>query len=102
MTHTQGWFTPALASKDVRLAVGLADRAEIGVRIGPATDTLLSAVIDTAARGPISPPLLRRSTRRNSTEPWLSSTVAMIVSSSHCRELGQVGQAMRLRPRPHP
>jgi len=41
-----GWFTPALARKDVRLAVGLADQAEIGVRIGPATDTLLSAVID--------------------------------------------------------
>jgi 3-hydroxyisobutyrate dehydrogenase-like beta-hydroxyacid dehydrogenase len=42
-----GWFTPALARKDVRLAVGLADQAEIGVRIGPATDILLSAVIDT-------------------------------------------------------
>jgi 3-hydroxyisobutyrate dehydrogenase len=41
-----GWFTPALARKDVRLAVGLADQAEIGVRIGPAIDTLLSAVID--------------------------------------------------------
>jgi 3-hydroxyisobutyrate dehydrogenase len=42
-----GWFTPALARKDVRLAVGLADQADIKVRIGPATDTLLSAVIDT-------------------------------------------------------
>jgi 3-hydroxyisobutyrate dehydrogenase-like beta-hydroxyacid dehydrogenase len=42
-----GWFTPALARKDVRLAVGLADQADIGVRIGPATDTLLTAVIDT-------------------------------------------------------
>jgi 3-hydroxyisobutyrate dehydrogenase-like beta-hydroxyacid dehydrogenase len=42
-----GWFTPALARKDVRLAVGLADQPEIGVRIGPATETLLSAVIDT-------------------------------------------------------
>jgi 3-hydroxyisobutyrate dehydrogenase len=41
-----GWFTPALARKDVRLAVGLAEQAEIGVRIGPATDALLSAVID--------------------------------------------------------
>jgi 3-hydroxyisobutyrate dehydrogenase-like beta-hydroxyacid dehydrogenase len=42
-----GWFTPALARKDVRLAVGLADQADIGVRIGPATDALLSKVIDT-------------------------------------------------------
>ena len=42
-----GWFTPALARKDVRLAVGLADQAEVGVRIGPATDALLSTVIDT-------------------------------------------------------
>jgi 3-hydroxyisobutyrate dehydrogenase len=41
-----GWFTPALARKDVRLAIGLAEEAEVGVRIGPATDTLLSAVID--------------------------------------------------------
>src|SRR5580658_8846251 len=41
-----GWFTPALARKDVRLAVGLAEDAEVGVRIGPATDALLSAVID--------------------------------------------------------
>jgi 3-hydroxyisobutyrate dehydrogenase-like beta-hydroxyacid dehydrogenase len=47
-----GWFTPALARKDVRLAVGLADQAEIGVRIGPATDTLLSAVIDTGRPWP--------------------------------------------------
>ena len=41
-----GWFTPALARKDVRLAVGLAEQAEIGVRIGPATDVLLSTVVD--------------------------------------------------------
>ncbi len=41
-----GWFTPALARKDVRLAIGLAEHAEVGVRIGPATQTLLSAVID--------------------------------------------------------
>jgi 3-hydroxyisobutyrate dehydrogenase-like beta-hydroxyacid dehydrogenase len=44
-THP-GWFTPALARKDVRLAVSLAEQAEIGVRIGPATATLLSTVID--------------------------------------------------------
>jgi 3-hydroxyisobutyrate dehydrogenase len=42
-----GWFTPALARKDVRLAVGLASEAEVGVRIGPATEALLSDVIDT-------------------------------------------------------
>ena len=42
-----GWFTPALARKDVRLAVGLAEDAEVGVRIGPATESLLSAVIET-------------------------------------------------------
>jgi 3-hydroxyisobutyrate dehydrogenase len=44
-THP-GWFTPALARKDVRLAVDLADQADVGVRIGPATEALLSAVID--------------------------------------------------------
>lgn len=41
-----GWFTPALARKDVRLAVGLAEESEVGVRIGPATETLLSAAVD--------------------------------------------------------
>jgi hypothetical protein len=34
------------------LAVGLAAQAEIGVRIGPATDALLSAVIDTGRPWP--------------------------------------------------
>jgi 3-hydroxyisobutyrate dehydrogenase-like beta-hydroxyacid dehydrogenase len=47
-----GWFTPVLARKDVRLAVGLADQAGIGVRIGPATDALLSEVIDTGRAWP--------------------------------------------------
>ncbi len=41
-----GWFSPSLARKDVRLAVDLAEQAQVGVRIGPATDALLSAVID--------------------------------------------------------
>ena len=41
-----GWFTPALARKDVRLALGLAAEAEVRVRIGPATEALLSAAID--------------------------------------------------------
>jgi 3-hydroxyisobutyrate dehydrogenase-like beta-hydroxyacid dehydrogenase len=42
-----GWFTPALARKDVRLAVGLATETGAGVRIGPATEALLSTVIET-------------------------------------------------------
>ena len=41
-----GWFTPELARKDVRLAVDLADQAQVEVRIGPAADRLLSAVVD--------------------------------------------------------
>jgi 3-hydroxyisobutyrate dehydrogenase-like beta-hydroxyacid dehydrogenase len=42
-----GWFSPALARKDVRLAVGLAAETGAGVRIGPATEALLSSVIET-------------------------------------------------------
>jgi 3-hydroxyisobutyrate dehydrogenase-like beta-hydroxyacid dehydrogenase len=41
-----GWFTPALARKDVRLAVDLAEQAGVAVRVGPATDALLTTVID--------------------------------------------------------
>ncbi len=47
-----GWFTPALARKDVRLAVSLADQAGIGARIGPATDVLLSTVVDSGRAWP--------------------------------------------------
>jgi 3-hydroxyisobutyrate dehydrogenase len=47
-----GWFTPALARKDVRLAVGLAEQAGVPVRLGPATDELLSDVIDTGPSWP--------------------------------------------------
>jgi 3-hydroxyisobutyrate dehydrogenase-like beta-hydroxyacid dehydrogenase len=47
-----GWFTPVLARKDVRLAVGLAEQAGVPVRIGPATDALLSEVIDTGRPWP--------------------------------------------------
>jgi 3-hydroxyisobutyrate dehydrogenase-like beta-hydroxyacid dehydrogenase len=47
-----GWFTPALARKDVGLAVGLAEQAAVRVRIGPATETLLSEVIDTGRSWP--------------------------------------------------
>jgi 3-hydroxyisobutyrate dehydrogenase-like beta-hydroxyacid dehydrogenase len=44
-THP-GWFTPALARKDVRLAVGLAEDAQVEVRIGPATEALLSTAMN--------------------------------------------------------
>ena len=47
-----GWFGPELARKDVRLAVALAERAGVGVRIGPATDALLSDVIDGGRQWP--------------------------------------------------
>lgn len=41
-----GWFSAALARKDLRLAVGLAEEVGVGVRIGPATDELLTAVVN--------------------------------------------------------
>jgi 3-hydroxyisobutyrate dehydrogenase len=41
-----GWFSPELARKDVRLAVALAEEASVGVRIGPATEALLTGAID--------------------------------------------------------
>jgi 3-hydroxyisobutyrate dehydrogenase len=41
-----GWFSPTLARKDLRLAVGLAQQAGLPVRLGPATDALLTAVVD--------------------------------------------------------
>ena len=44
-THP-GWFSPALARKDLRLAIDLAEESGVGVRIGPATDALLTTVID--------------------------------------------------------
>jgi 3-hydroxyisobutyrate dehydrogenase-like beta-hydroxyacid dehydrogenase len=47
-----GWFTPALARKDVRLAVDLAEQAGVAVRVGPATDALLTTVIDAGGQWP--------------------------------------------------
>lgn len=47
-----GWFSPALARKDVRLAVGLAEEAGVDVRIGPATDALLTTVVDSGQEWP--------------------------------------------------
>jgi 3-hydroxyisobutyrate dehydrogenase-like beta-hydroxyacid dehydrogenase len=44
-THP-GWFSPALARKDLRLAIDLAEETGVGVRIGPATEALLTSVID--------------------------------------------------------
>lgn len=44
-THP-GWFSPWLARKDLRLAVALARGSGVGVRIGPATEALLTTVID--------------------------------------------------------
>jgi 3-hydroxyisobutyrate dehydrogenase-like beta-hydroxyacid dehydrogenase len=44
-THP-GWFSPTLARKDVRLAIGLAEEASVGVGVGPATEALLTRVID--------------------------------------------------------
>jgi 3-hydroxyisobutyrate dehydrogenase len=50
-THP-GWFSPALARKDIRLAIDLADESGVGVRIGPATDALLTTVIDAGGEWP--------------------------------------------------
>lgn len=41
-----GWFSPWLARKDLRLALGLAEQADVPVRISPATEQLLTKVID--------------------------------------------------------
>lgn len=41
-----GWFGPALARKDVRLAVDLARQGGAAVRLGPAADDLLTRLID--------------------------------------------------------
>jgi 3-hydroxyisobutyrate dehydrogenase-like beta-hydroxyacid dehydrogenase len=50
-THP-GWFSPALARKDLRLAIDLAEESGVGVRIGPATDALLTTVIDAGGEWP--------------------------------------------------
>jgi 3-hydroxyisobutyrate dehydrogenase-like beta-hydroxyacid dehydrogenase len=47
-----GWFSPALARKDLRLCVGLAEETGLGVRIGPATDALLTAVVEGGEQWP--------------------------------------------------
>ena len=50
-THP-GWFSPTLARKDLRLAIDLAKDAGVGVRIGPATEALLTTVIDAGGDWP--------------------------------------------------
>ena len=50
-THP-GWFSPALARKDLRLAIDLAEETGVGVRIGPAAEALLSTVIDAGGEWP--------------------------------------------------
>ena len=47
-----GWFSPSLARKDVRLAVDLAEQAGVELRVGPATDALLTSVIDAGVQWP--------------------------------------------------
>lgn len=41
-----GWFAPALARKDVRLAIELAQRRGVPVQVGPATEALLAKVVE--------------------------------------------------------
>jgi 3-hydroxyisobutyrate dehydrogenase-like beta-hydroxyacid dehydrogenase len=47
-----GWFSPTLARKDVRLAVGLAQQAGLPVRVGPAADALLTTVVESGEEWP--------------------------------------------------
>ena len=50
-THP-GWFSPSLARKDLRLAIDLAERTGVGVRIGPVAESLLTTVIDAGGKWP--------------------------------------------------
>ena len=47
-----GWFSPTLARKDLRLAVGLAHQAGLPVRVGPAADALLTTVVESGEAWP--------------------------------------------------
>ena len=47
-----GWFSPALARKDIRLAMDLASQAGIPARSGPAAEALLTTVIDAGRQWP--------------------------------------------------
>jgi 3-hydroxyisobutyrate dehydrogenase len=50
-THP-GWFSPALARKDLRLAIDLAEDNGVRVRIGPAAEGLLTTIIDAGEQWP--------------------------------------------------
>ncbi len=50
-THP-GWFSPALARKDLRLAIDLAQQTGVGVRLGSAAEALLTTVIDAGGEWP--------------------------------------------------
>lgn len=50
-THP-GWFSPALARKDLRLAIDMAEETGVGVRIGPAAEALLTTVVDAGGDWP--------------------------------------------------
>jgi len=47
-----GWFSPALARKDLRLAIDLAEETGVGVRIGPAAAALLTTVVEAGEEWP--------------------------------------------------
>jgi 3-hydroxyisobutyrate dehydrogenase-like beta-hydroxyacid dehydrogenase len=47
-----GWFSPALARKDIRLAIDLADQGGVPARSAPAADALLTTVIDEGTAWP--------------------------------------------------
>jgi len=50
-THP-GWFSPVLARKDLRLAIGLAEGSGVGLRVGPAAEALLTAVVESGVEWP--------------------------------------------------
>jgi 3-hydroxyisobutyrate dehydrogenase-like beta-hydroxyacid dehydrogenase len=47
-----GWFSPALARKDIRLAIDLASQGAVPARSGPAAEALLTTVIDEGTAWP--------------------------------------------------
>ena len=47
-----GWFPPALARKDLRLAIALAREGRVGARLGSAAEALLTTVVDSGHEWP--------------------------------------------------
>jgi 3-hydroxyisobutyrate dehydrogenase len=64
-----GWFSPELARKDVRLAVELATRQGIPVRVGPAVENLLTRVVDEGTQWPDVSAVIEALTPNRSTHP---------------------------------